>query len=293
MDGKNIACIIVSYNIGNNIHKCYESIKNQVGQVIIVDNGSSEETILALQEIEKDVGTNIIYLEENKGIAIALNYGVKLAIDLKYQWVLTMDNDSKASKNMVSNMVQSYKQINKDERKEIVSIAPIYIQEGSRIEVKSSREYSYENLVITSGNLVKIDIFKKIGFFKEEYFIDYVDNEFCLRIIDSGKKIIQVKNAILEHNLGDLKSKKVLLKTIKSTNHSAIRRYYLVRNSLDVLKRYKHLNIRHINNTKRILFRFVLEVFIVENNRLNKIKHMYWGYKDYKNGIFGEFKRRE
>ena len=289
---ENIACIIVSYNIGSDIYKCYNSIKKQVGQVVIVDNGSNKETIRALKNIESDSDTSIIYLKKNEGIAVALNYGVKAAIDLKYEWVLTMDNDSKAASSMIENMMNCYDSFPNYKKEEIVSIAPTYVQEGSKVINNLKMEYSYENLVITSGNLVKTDVFRKIGFFKENYFIDYVDNEFCLRILAEHKKIIQVNNAILEHNLGSVKTKKIFLKTIESTNHSPIRRYYLVRNSLDVLNTYKYLNIKHINNTKRILMRFILEILSVEDDRWNKIKHMYWGYKDYKLGKFGEFKRR-
>lgn len=292
MDKSKVAAVIVSYNIGEKIYKCYDSIKNQVDCTIIVDNGSNESTVNELKKIEKNIKTKVIYLSNNKGIAIALNEGIKEAINLGYTWVITLDNDSKATENMVSIMKEAYDNLGEDDKKQIVSLAPRYIQEGEYFKTLKEYGISYESLVITSGNLVKTSIFEEIGFFNEEYFIDYVDNEFCLRILEANKKIIQVKEAVLEHNLGDLKIKKIFGKTIKSTNHSAIRRYYLTRNSMDVYYRYKKLNVRHINNTKRVLLKFIIQILLVEDEKFNKVKHMYWGYKDYKNRKFGEFNRK-
>lgn len=40
-----ICAIIVTYNTGNNLYDCFNAIKNQVQEVIIVDNGSNCETI--------------------------------------------------------------------------------------------------------------------------------------------------------------------------------------------------------------------------------------------------------
>lgn len=289
----NLACIIVSYNIGYDIHKCYNAIKDQVDRVIIVDNGSNKETIQALKQIEENKKTDIIFLDKNQGIAKALNEGVILARNKKYKWIITMDNDSEATKDMVCNMISVYNELPVDEKKDIVSIAPIFIDISDNEEnLKQNLDikYSYVDLVITSGNIISLDIFNKIGMFREDYFIDYVDNEFCLRILESGKKIIQINQAILKHHLGNSLEKKIFFKTIKSTNHSPVRRYYLTRNSLDVANKYNHLGIRHINNTKRVLFRFMLEILLVEDNKINKIKYMYKGYKDYKSKIFGEFK---
>ncbi|MGL4450817.1 MAG: glycosyltransferase family 2 protein [Sarcina sp.] len=293
MEKKEIVAIIVSFNIGQDIYKCYDAINEQVDSVIIVDNGSQRDTINELRKIENNQKTEIIYLSENKGIATALNYGVKLAKDLGYSWVLTMDNDSIACIDMVNEMIKTYNSFCEKEKLEIVSLAPRYIQEGRYSEIEKEEGISYESLVITSGNLVQISIFNEIGCFKDDYFIDYVDNEFCLRILEAGKKIVQVKSAILEHNLGAVKSKKIFFSSISSTNHSPIRRYYLTRNAMDVYGKYKHLNVRHINNTKRVLFKFALQILLVEDNKLNKIRHMCWGYKDYKNKKFGEFEKGE
>lgn len=43
--------------------------------------------------------------------------------------------------------------------------------------------------IITSGALCRTSIFDEVGYFLNEYFIDYVDNEFCLRLLISGYRV--------------------------------------------------------------------------------------------------------
>lgn len=294
MTKNEIACIIVSYNIGNDIYKCYNSINEQVDKVIIVDNGSNTETIDILRDIEKDKNTEVIYNKENLGIATALNIGVRRCKYLEYKWILTMDNDSQATVGMVDSFINTYNNINKDEANKIVSIAANFLERAfedvediqcSNTEVS---KYKYDNLVITSGNLVRSSIFDEIGYFKDEYFIDSVDHEFCARIIKNNKKIIKVENALLKHKIGDGIAKKIFFKTIRSSNHSPIRRYYITRNALYLYRDYKYLNIEYINKIKSMLMKISIKIILIENNKLNKIKYMIRGYSDYKKGKHGK-----
>ena len=107
----NICAIIVTFNIGKGLFKCFESIKHQVDEVVIVDNNSNAETIQVLNEFEKLSDVNIIYNKENRGIAAALNQGVKYAIENNYDWVITLDHDSEATENMIKKMLTIYMRI--------------------------------------------------------------------------------------------------------------------------------------------------------------------------------------
>ena len=51
MEQNSVCGIIVTYNIGNNLYKCFNSIEGQVEKLVIVDNGSNKETIDVLKEI--------------------------------------------------------------------------------------------------------------------------------------------------------------------------------------------------------------------------------------------------
>ena len=50
MINNSVCCIIVTYNIGDKFNTCYDAIAKQVEKVIVVDNGSNEETIKAIKK---------------------------------------------------------------------------------------------------------------------------------------------------------------------------------------------------------------------------------------------------
>lgn len=74
-----VCAVIVTYNIGEAIHKSFDSISRQVGHVIIVDNGSNECTRQEPNKLASADSVAIILNERNEGIAGAFNQGVKAA----------------------------------------------------------------------------------------------------------------------------------------------------------------------------------------------------------------------
>ena len=99
-----VAAIIVSYNPDSNLFDSINLLLNQVEKVIIVDNGSKEKYVKYIKSINEDK-IEIILNKENLGIATALNIGVRKALENGYEWILTMDQDSKASPDMVKKML--------------------------------------------------------------------------------------------------------------------------------------------------------------------------------------------
>lgn len=285
-------CIIVTYNIGNELGKCFFSIKDQVDEVVIVDNGSNKETVEYIDSLKQEFGIKVILNDENMGISYALNQGVKYALDKGYEWILTMDNDSQATEGMIDSMMDVYDNLGVDEKKQIAGIFPQYIEKGfiNNIDnIKSDKNSDFEYVIseITSGNLVKSNIFNLVGNFEEKFFIDYVDHEFCYRITNKGFKLIKVKGAILLHSLGNTKIKKVLYKNIRYTNHSSLRRYYITRNRFYTWKNYKNLK-GVISFDKRQFVKENLKILFFEDDKIKKFKMIIKAYNDYRNNIFGK-----
>ena len=120
-----VCCVIVTYNIGERFYSCYNAIAKQVEKVIIVDNGSNQETISIIKKLSENQNTISIFNKENLGIASALNIGIKRALDEGFQWILTMDNDSIATNDMIKDMLEHYSNFNKEDK--VVGIFPTYI----------------------------------------------------------------------------------------------------------------------------------------------------------------------
>ena len=289
-----VACIIVSYNPDRGIEKCFNSLINQVDKMFIVDNGSNGDRIKILKELKNSNANQVdlILNNENLGIATALNVGIKKALNEGYDWVITMDQDSKANDNMIEKMFEVYEGINLDERKDILSIFPNFVDERVQsIEENSEiKTYEYVDAEITSGNLLKTEVFDKVGFFDDSLFIDLVDTDFCMRLNEKNIKMIKVRDAILYHNLGESQAVKSGFLKFNTSNHSAIRRYYMTRNRFYTWEKYKDLNSFTLNRDKMLFKKEFVKVILGEKDKVNKIKMIFRGYKDYKKGIRGKLK---
>lgn len=289
-----VAAIIVSYNPDNNLSDSVNLLINQVEKIIIVDNNSEEEkiqNIKSIKNIDKEK-IEIILNKENLGIATALNIGIKEALKQGYKWILTMDQDSKVSPNMIQRMFTVYNQINEEERKNILSIFPNFVDERVQsIEENSNmKTYEYVDADITSGNLLKAEVFEKVGFFDDSLFIDLVDTDFCMRLNEKNIKMIKVRDAILYHSIGEGQRVKGIFGSFNTSNHSALRRYYMTRNRFYTWEKYKHLNSFTLNRDKMLFKKEFVKIVLGEKDKVNKIKMVFRGYKDYKNGIRGKLK---
>ena len=246
-----------------------------------------------LNELEKEV--TVIYLEDNKGIASALNKGIKYSIEKGYNWILTLDHDSIITDNMIKNMLTCYEGLNNELKEKVAMLVPVHVEEkeyqnASNInEEKASNSYIEVLTEITSGALTKAEIYKNVGMYDEKLFIDLVDHDYCLSLNKKGFKIIQVNNATLIHNLGESVRKSILGLKMIPTNHSPLRRYYMSRNRHYIWEKYKEDFPSWVLTDKRRFITENLKIVLFEDNKIEKFKYIKRGIKDYRSNIFGKF----
>ena len=86
--------IIVTYNCGDKVLPTARSVMPQVDRVLFIDNGSRNSTgkILEMLRDEAPEFVELLMLGENRGIACALNLGVRRALESGCARVLTMDH---------------------------------------------------------------------------------------------------------------------------------------------------------------------------------------------------------
>jgi len=274
-----IAGVVVLYNPEQAVITNIESYINDIDILYVVDNSDQKQSNI-IDALLKNSKIEYINSNGNQGIAHALNIGANKAIEMDYEWLLTMDQDSSAHSYMLSEML---KYIDND----ISIITPFHANAYHQYS-SSSETSSFILTTMTSGNLLNLSVYANLKGFKEEFFIDYVDNEYCLQSHLNNYKIIQVNHAILNHNLGDLKKHQFLWKYFFSTNHSPIRRYYITRNRFKIIELYQNHFSEYCDFEKsRFLVDFII-VLLYEKQKIAKFKMMLRGYLDYKRGIFGK-----
>ena len=273
--------VVVSFNGRGKIVETIESLAGQVDHVHVVDNASDPESLEILQKLSLRPGISITWLAENKGIGCALNIGVKLAREQNYRWLLTMDQDSIIGMSMVEAFAAVV-----DRNPDMLCLAANYSASTDN-EVSSALPVKY---AITSGNLIRIDVYDRVGLYDEDLFIDGVDFDFSLRVIKSGLAIYQVTDAQMQHELGDSVCGFPMLGRIH-TYHSPERRYYMYRNFLYLLKEYAVEFPTFFLKLAILQILYVFTVLIFGEQRLRSMALIGRGLFDYFRGIKGPLRK--
>lgn len=277
---KDIAGVVVLYNPDEKVLNNIQTYSKDLDKIYIIDN--SEREVESVNNIKALVKANYIKERSNIGISRALNKAAELAVNDGYKFLLTMDQDSKASTNMLSNMIEFLNSINFNE---IAILSPFHKYEN--YERKQKKNNAEEVLVVpTSGNILNLEAYKSIGNFLDFLFIDYVDIEFCLRARKLGYKVIQLNNIILKHPLGNLTERGFLSRRIAVTNHPPIRLYYRIRNRIYVIKRYFFVFPVYIFSVLKMIVGDIFKVIIYESDKKRKISAVITGLRD---GIMNKF----
>jgi rhamnosyltransferase len=139
-------------------------------------------------------------------------------------------------------------------------------------------------VTITSGSLIRAEIFEKCGYFKEELFIYAVDDEYSLRLRSKNYSIVQSRDAILLHASGQPSHYYLFGKRIfTSSNHSAGARYYLNRNRIWMVRVYGLQFPRWTYEVMMASAKEWIKIAIAEENSWLKVRMMIWGIHD---GLF-------
>jgi rhamnosyltransferase len=285
------ATIIVTYNpVINALKKQIDRLLEQVQLIIIVDNGSKNSSVL-INELSNIASQNkIIILEngENKGLGFAQNRGIEIAIAEKATHVLLLDDDSLIEAKFVSNLLLDYEKLLTSGIK-IGAIGPTYYNKetgeqypitkyiGPFIERKLPKEESVEaSFLIASGCLIPTSILEEVGLMNEDFFIDYIDVEWSYRAVSMGYKLFATPNAKMNHIIGE---KRVSVFGRKISLHSPLRKYYLFRNSIFMIKCPYISNGYKIREIIFNLFRFILYL-ILSNEKKLYVRYTYHAYLD-------------
>jgi len=126
--------------------------------------------------------------------------------------------------------------------------------------------------VITSGSLISKRAFELVGFVCIViYCIDYVDIEYCLRLKSRGYDIIQARDALLLHSIGNIKEHSIFGENVHPTHHDPVRRYYQFRNALLLHRVYKERQSEWYKHNRIILLKIICLILLYEKRRMSSL----------------------
>ena len=219
----------------------------QVQGIIVVDNSPKEsvEPIRALLNAELTTYKGIhefVANGTNIGIAAAQNIGIIRALELGADYVVFSDHDTSFPTDTVGTLLRQYeKRMAAGER--VGAVGPAYfntnlidhephfsVREGFRAKKVYANNGSVEvSHLIASGLLVSAEVLREVGGFREDFFIDWVDIEWCIRAKSMGYHIYGCDEVRILHRLGDDSVRFLGREVIV---HSPFRHYYMIRNAI-------------------------------------------------------------
>ena len=224
-----IAVVVLNYNGLQETRSCLNSLrrikKNNIEvEIIVVDNNSTDGSQITLP---KERGIKFMQNEKNLGFSGGNNRGIKYALEKNVDYVLILNNDTVVDENFLVNLVNNK---NAD-----ISSPKIYFEKGfefhkDRYTEKQLGEViwyaggniDWQNIIgkhigvdeVDNGQfsksrevdfatgacmLVKREVFEKIGYFDEKYFLYLEDMDFCVKAKKAGFKILFEPSAIIWH----------------------------------------------------------------------------------------------
>lgn len=197
MDNKIIA-VVVTYNRKDLLLKCIDKILNQTVReldVVVVDNASTDGTETAI----KDKYTNekrVIYVNtgSNLGGAGGFSYGIRWAVENKYEYLWIMDDDTMPNEDALEELVKAHDLLDGD-----YGFLSSYAKwtDGSACEMNVPRlsnswrqniDCQFQNAMIQLeaasfvSMYIKAEVVKEVGLPIKEFFIWADDTEYSKRI---------------------------------------------------------------------------------------------------------------
>jgi len=272
---KNVCGVTVLYNADNTVIANIGSYIQELDQLFVVDNSEPVDELL-VSKLKELPNCTYISNNGNQGIANALNVGAKRATEAGATWLLTMDQDSKFEPGEFLKLIVYTTKLD-DKTTGLVS--PFH---QTKISVEPKTEVDEVLTTMTSGNLISLYAWKSIGEFDEDYFIDAVDWDYCLRLNSNNFKVIRLNTVHLEHNLGNATTHTSPTgKQITALNYNKIRRYYITRNKLMIIAKYRKSYPEFSKGVVKGLFRDLRHVLLYENQKIPKLKSMLKGGADF------------
>lgn len=244
-ENKKVSIVIANYNCKKYVDMCLMSLAAQTHmnhEVIIVDNLSEDDSVEYIERNYPDV--TLIKLHENMGFGAASNVGAKYAIDRGTDFILFLNFDTKADRDMLEVLLEYadactvvtpwiYNDVDRTRswyaggRLDLTTLW----NEQTIFDGQAIREAQEVSFISGCCMMVAPEILSRIGFFDEDYFLYWEDVELCVRLAQNNIKMLYVPDTALYHVEGGSQAR-------IGEMYSAM--YYWVRNRLMLAEKHEN-----------------------------------------------------
>lgn len=121
-----ISACLITKNEEKNIARCIKSFKEAVDEIILVDTGSTDNTV----KIARRFGAKVFYFKWNNNFSDARNYALKQA---KGNWIIFLDADEYFCDNSIKNLKNLMRSVHEEKKVDSLYIKIVHLnQDGKR-----------------------------------------------------------------------------------------------------------------------------------------------------------------
>jgi hypothetical protein len=240
--------VIVNWNLPDDTLICVESVLSSgalAGQVIVVDNGSTDGSAQAIMDTFGPA-IKLVVSETNLGFAGGTNLGIERALAENAAWMLLLNNDTRVDSGFVAELerVSSL-----DDRLGIIAPMILYHDDPDRIWylgdrlipglplsssiARGARDRGQfpallpVDLVSGCGMMVKRAVFEQVGLFNTDFFMYGEDSDFCWRARSKGFHLACAPHARMWHKV-----------SLSANRDKPTSRYLRTRNQVTFYRKY-------------------------------------------------------
>jgi len=288
-----IASVTVVYNGEHVIPHHLNAIlaqSHRVDEIIIVNNASTDPTSSMLARLYPQA--TVLTLPRNEGVGGGYAAGLRYAIERGHDWVWQFDQDSIPATDALATLLDGLERYSAT-NDGVAIVAP------KCINLATGREYpglrwqnrwktvGFENpigvefvdAVISSGSLLRCKAIEQVGMPRADYFIDYIDMEYCLRLRRSGYKIAVIRHSILEHAVGEPRVFNIAGYKQHWADHVPWREYYKTRNEIFTVWQFQPQWAAKYSAVRR-LTRHALGILLFGREKIACLRMMCLGARD-------------
>lgn len=277
------------------------NLKRLCERIVAVDN--SPKIDAPLHEQMQSLGIDVVINSNQGGIAGAFNKGMERLLEIQCDLLFTFDQDSKVSEDFFSRMIEACNNLGNPHflmGPKIFDInvdryIPLLIMNrfGVTLTQVTSEDQGLlpSSSMISSGSVMSADTYRLVGPFREDYFIDQVDTEYCFRAHRKGVPLYINTALTMKHEIGKRVDRKIWFFKFIQWNYIPLRQYYSARNCIHISRLYAGQLPSAILINLITLGQFI-SVILYETNKLRKLGAMTAGVIDGLLGRYGPIEAR-
>jgi rhamnosyltransferase len=236
-----ICAVCVTYNPGPEFTSLIEWTAEYLPETLIVDNNSATQGSMMVEKTVEMKHWALIRNPQNLGLAAALNQAAAWAYAHDYAAMLVFDQDSTIVDNVIDALISVCAHFTVADRVAIMG-SNFHDRRSGRLFAESGEHpihsFRETHAVFNTGSLVSVSCHRELGGYREDFFVDLIDAEFCARAQRKGYKVIQSYQPTMIHSVGDPKPHQFGRRRVWALHHKPWRYFYLMRNSVIMLRSF-------------------------------------------------------